>query len=215
MMGIVAATVVYGGLLSYPDLRRWDWSNFLYVLPLVPLLLLQRKAGLPQPATAFNSRKVLLLTFCVGMIFGALDVIVIKGILHPEPYTSLPPFLQPFPYSIFLYFSGALEIEVYYRMLPLTIFLLADQAFFKGRYRKPIIIALGCITSLIEPILQFPDGQAWFIVYATLSGIAMNAWQYMSYVRYGFAASLLVRLGHYLLWHISLGVYVQFIELAH
>jgi hypothetical protein len=42
----------------------------------------------------------------------------------------------------------------------------------------------------------------------------MNAWQYISYVRYGFAASLLVRLGHYSLWHIALGVYVQFIELA-
>jgi hypothetical protein len=52
------------------------------------------------------------------------------------------------------------------------------------------------------------------MVYATVSGIAMNAWQFKSYLKYGFVASLAVRLGHYLIWHILLGIYVEFIELA-
>lgn len=151
--------------------------------------------------------------FWSGNDFGLLDLIVVKIMMHPEPYTEMPPFLQPFPYSIFLYSSGALEIELYYRMMPLTIVLLINNLLFKGKYQNILFIILGIITSLIEPIQQFPEGAVWFIVYATLSGIAMNAWQFRSYLKYGFLASLAVRLGHYLIWHILLGIYVQYIEL--
>ncbi|MDP3392250.1 hypothetical protein [Sediminibacterium sp.] len=131
------------------------------ILPILPLLLMQEKASLPSIDTINKKKNGWVSTLGVGMIFGILDLIVVKIILHPEPYTEMPPFLQPFPYSIFLYSSGAL----------------------------------------------------WFIIYATVSGIAMNAWQFKSYMQYGFIASLAVRLGHYLVWHIILGVFVEFVEL--
>ncbi|MGZ5253902.1 MAG: hypothetical protein ACXWV4_06005 [Flavitalea sp.] len=194
------------------SVRRWYWSNFFLILPVLPLLLLQQKASLPPIETINQKKYGWISTFGVGIIFGLLDVIVIKFILHPEPYRELPPFLQPFPYSTFLYSSGALEVELYYRMMPLTLFLLLNIWLLKGKFRNIIIIVLGIITSLIEPILQFPDGPFWFIVYATFSGIAMNEWQFKSYLQYGFVASLAVRLGHYLIWHILLGIYVQFVE---
>ena len=91
--------------------------------------------------------------------------------------------------------------------------MLINQFYFKGKYRNGLIVALAIITSLIEPIQQFPSGALWFVIYATISGIAMNAWQFKSYLQYGFIASLAVRLGHYLVWHILLGVFVEFIEL--
>jgi hypothetical protein len=148
------------------------------------------------------------------MIFGLLDVLVIKILMHPQPYTELPPFLQPFPYSLFLYTSGALEVELMYRLLPITMFLLLEQWLFKGRYRNGLLIFLAIITGLIEPLMQWPDGAWWFVTYAALSGIAMNAWQFRCLLHYGFLGSLSVRLGHYLIWHILLGVYVQFVELG-
>jgi hypothetical protein len=185
----------------------------LLVLPVVPLLFLQQKASLPAVQTINEKKNGWLSTFGVGIIFGLLDVLVIKCILHPEPYTELPLFLQPFPYSIALFTSGALEVELYYRMIPLTVFLLLGKFFFKLKHRTAILIFLAVITSIVEPIQQFPDGAWWYVVYATVSGIAMNAWQFKSYLQNGFWGSIAVRLGHYFIWHILLGIYVQYVEL--
>ncbi|HEX4957928.1 MAG TPA: hypothetical protein VFV46_07100 [Lacibacter sp.] len=216
LFAVVIVTVIYGSALNNSgiSIRQWSWNNLLIVLPLFPLLFLQQKASLPPLQTINEKKNGWLSTFGIGMIFGLLDVLIIKFILHPEPYTELPPFLQPFPYSTFLYTSGAIEIEVYYRMIPLTVFLLLNTILLKGRGKNVFIIVLGLLTSIIEPIQQFPDGAWWFIVYATLSGIAMNAWQFRSYLKYGFVASLAVRLGHYLIWHILLGIYVEYFELG-
>lgn len=215
VMAIIIITIIYGGVLEQPGImvRKWEWNNLLLMLPILPLLFLQQKASLPGLNTINDKSYGWISTFGVGILFGLLDVIIIKFILHPEPYQELPPFLQPFPYSTFLYTAGALEIELYYRMIPLTLFLLIDALVFKGRMRTVFIVSLAVITSCIEPLQQFPEGALWFIIYATVSGVAMNAWQFRSYLKYGFAASLAVRLGHYLIWHILLGIYVEFIEL--
>ncbi len=214
-LSLIITTIIYGNVLiiSNPSIRLWNWNNLMLILPLIPLLFLQEKASLPTIDTINKKKNGWMSTLGVGMIFGVLDLVVVKIIMHPEPYTQMPPFLQPFPYSIFLYSSGALEVELYYRMIPTSIFLLINQFYFKGKYRNRLIVALAIITSLIEPIQQFPSGALWFVIYATISGIAMNAWQFKSYIQYGFIASLAVRLGHYLVWHILLGVFVEFIEL--
>lgn len=216
LLTVVVVTILYGASLEQYGItvRRWGWNNLLLVLPVIPLLFLQQKASLPVLQTINEKKGGWVSTFGVGMLFGLLDVLIIKFILHPEPYKELPPFLQPFPYSTFLYSSGALEVELYYCMIPLTVFLLINAYLLKGKFRNVFIIVLAVITSIIEPIQQFPDGAWWFIIYATASGVAMNAWQFRSYLKYGFVASLAVRLGHYLIWHILLGVYVEFVELA-
>jgi hypothetical protein len=212
---VVITTIIYGNtiVLSKPNIRLWNWNNLLFILPLLPLLMMQEKASLPSVDTINKKKNGWLSTFGVGMIFGLLDLMVVKVIMHPEPYAEMPPFLQPFPYSIFLYSSGALDVELYYRMIPITVVLLFNEFYFKGKYRSGLIVALAIITSLIEPIQQFPSGALWFVIYATISGVAMNAWQFKSYIQYGFIASLAVRLGHYLVWHILLGLFVEFVEL--
>ncbi|MDO9157144.1 hypothetical protein [Sediminibacterium sp.] len=214
-LSLIITTIIYGNALviSNPSIRLWNWNNLMLILPLIPLLFLQEKASLPSINTINKKKNGWMSALGVGMIFGVLDLVVVKIIMHPEPYTQMPPFLQPFPYSIFLYSSGALDVELYYRMIPITILLLINQFYFKGKYRNGLIVALAIITSLIEPIQQFPSGALWFVIYATISGIAMNAWQFKSYIQYGFIASLAVRLGHYLVWHILLGVFVELVEL--
>jgi hypothetical protein len=215
LLAVVIITIVYGEMLETKGIavRRWHWNNLLLILPVVPLLFLQQTASLPGVLAVHQKKYGWLSTFGVGIMFGLLDVLVIKCILHPEPYRELPPFLQPFPYSMPLYTSGALEIELYYRMIPLTVFLLLDKFLFKLKHRTVILIFLAVVTSVIEPIQQFPQGAWWLIVYTAVSSIAMNAWQFRSYLQYGFLASLAVRLGHYFIWHILLGIYVQYVEL--
>jgi hypothetical protein len=212
---LVIATILFGAMMEASgfQIRRWYWNNAWILLALLACAGLQQRIGLPPVAGSTPPAIAHWKALTAGLVFGLLDVLVIKCILHPQPYEILPPFLQPFPYSALLYPSGALEIEVTYRLMPLTLFLLFDSLVFKSKFRPALIIGLGIISALVEPILQFPAGSGvWFIGYATITGIAMNALEYFFMVKNGFATALLLRLGHYLVWHIALGIYVEYIE---
>jgi hypothetical protein len=210
-------TILYGGIIKndYAFIRQWEWTNLLWISLAIPFLLLQEKAGLP----AWNGRGIpatrkWLVPAAIGLGFAVLDVLVIKVMMHPEPYETLPPFLQPFPYSVFLYPSGALDIEIFYRLLPLTLVALACAKWAPGSTGQKMLWAAVVLSSLREPLEQWPSGPGWFVVYSVISGFAMNLFQGICMVRYGFLSALAVRLGHYLLWHIGLGMYVQFVEHA-
>lgn len=207
----------YGNKLvtPYPILRVWDWSNILILLIGLPFIFLFEKAGIPQfldPQVSSKNR--FLIPMLIGLFFGILDVWIVKFILHPEPYSELPPFLQPFPYSIFLYFSGAFEIEVFYRLIPISLGLFIASKIKSGKYLTETFWILAVLTALREPLEQFPSGEIWFVVYALISGFAMNFLQAVYFKKAGFLAALNIRLGHYLLWHILLGVYVEMVELS-
>ena len=210
-------TILYGAAIKedYGFIRQWEWTNLLWISLAIPFLLLQEKAGLP----AWNGRGIpakrkWLVPAAVGLGFAILDVLVIKLIMHPEAYETLPPFLQPFPYSLFLYPSGALDIEIYYRLIPLTLVALAGMRWFSWETGQKILWLAVVLTSLREPLEQWPSGPVWLVAYSLLSGFAMNLFQGFCLVRYGFLGALAVRIGHYLLWHIGLGIYVQFVEHA-
>jgi hypothetical protein len=180
----------------------------------VPFLFFQKTANLPDFwEKSVTQRRRFLLPALIGAVFGLLDMLVFKVLLHPQPYTELPPFLQPFPYSVFLYFSGAFEVEVFYRLIPLTLILAIGARFRGGKYFTPFFWAAAVLTALREPLEQLPDGSVGLVVYSLLTGFLMNFLQAIWYREAGFLASLTLRLGHYLCWHILLGVYVEYFEL--
>jgi hypothetical protein len=214
---LCAIGIVYAktGIAPYPFLRVWEWTNIALLAVAVPFIFLQKKAGLPEFWDQnVSMRNRLLYPGLIGIAFGLLDVLVIKGILHPEPYTELPPFLQPFPYSIFLFFSGALEVEVFYRLIPFVLVLLLFSKIKGGKYLDLAFWVTAILTALREPLEQFPTGAVWFVAYAFISGFLMNLIQAIFLRKSGFIGSLSVRLGHYLIWHILLGIYVEWVELA-
>ena len=213
---ISVAGLVYGNTIkyNYSFLRVWEYQNILFLLLGIPFLFLQTKANLPNfLETNISNKQRFLTPAIIGAAFGILDVVIIKMILHPDPYTELPPFLQPFPYSVFLYFSGAFEIEVFYRLIPLTLLLLTGKWIAKGKYFNVFFWTGAALTSLREPLEQLPDGPLLFMIYSLVTGFIMNYLQAIHFKKSGFLASLTVRLGHYLFWHILLGVYVQHYEL--
>ncbi|MEY2691900.1 MAG: hypothetical protein RIT03_290 [Bacteroidota bacterium] len=213
---IAVIGIVYGNDIknNFTFFRVWDYKNILILLLGIPFLFLQSKANLPNfLEDSITNKQRFLKPFLIGTVFGILDVIIIKIIMHPEPYTELPPFLQPFPYSIFLYFSGAFEIEVFYRLIPLTLILLLGKWLAGGKYFNIFLWTAIILTSFREPLEQFPNGELWYVIYALLTGFLMNLLQVIYFKKAGFLASLTVRLGHYLFWHILLGLYVQYFEL--
>lgn len=214
---IACIGILYGQQVShlFNELRVWRIENILWLGIGIPFLFFQKNASLPNffESSISNKARFFEPAF-IGVIFGILDIIVIKVIQHPEPYTQLPPFLQPFPYSVFLYFSGALEIEVFYRLIPLTIILIIGKQFAAGKYFNYFLWTGFITTSIREPLEQFPSGTICFIIYAFVTGFLMNYIQAFYYKKAGFIASLTLRLGHYLFWHILLGIYVQYFELV-
>lgn len=213
---IAIVGIFYGNAIksTFSFLRVWDFQNILILLVGIPFLFLQSNVNLPDfLQVGISNKQRFLEPIVIGALFGILDIIVIKLVLHPEPYTELPPFLQPFPYSIFLYFSGAFEIEVFYRLIPLVIILLLGKWIASGKYFNIFLWTALILTSLREPLEQLPDGELWFIAYSVLTGFLMNYFQAIYFKNAGFLASLTLRLGHYLFWHILLGVYVQYFEL--
>lgn len=213
---IAVIGIFYGNAIksNYSFLRIWNYENILLLLLGIPFLFLQSKANLPNfLEVGISNKRRFLKPILIGAMFGILDIIVVKLLLHPEPYTELPPFLQPFPYSAFLYFSGALEIEVFYRLIPLTVILLLGKWFSNGKYFDIFLWIAIVLTSLREPLEQLPNGELWFVAYSLLTGFLMNFLQAINFKNAGFLASLSLRLGHYLFWHILLGIYVQYVEL--
>lgn len=214
---IALTGLVYGNELfsTYKSLRVWELTTLLFLLLGIPFLFFQTQARLPDFwQSDIPAKRRFLIPVLLGIGFGLLDVLVVKLLLHPEPYQELPPFLQPFPYSLFLYFSGALEVEVFYRLIPLTLLLVIANRVKNGEYYRTIFWMASVVTSLREPLEQLSSGAIGFILYSLLSGFLMNFLQAIWYKKAGFLASLTIRLGHYLIWHILLGIYVEFIELA-
>ncbi len=207
---------LYGQAITgdHAFLRVWNGQNLLFMLLGIPFLLLQSQAQVPNfLEKRISNKNRFLIPALIGMVFGILDILVIKVLLHPEPYTELPPFLQPFPYSLFLFFSGAFEIEVFYRLIPLTVLLALGAWYRQGKYFTAIFWIGVVLTSLREPLEQLPDGSFLFIAYSFGTGFLMNLLQALHFKKSGFLASLSLRLGHYLFWHILLGIHVQWIEL--
>ena len=174
---IAISGIYYGQAISskYNNLRIWQFQNILILLIGIPFLFLQKKAGMPDFVDdSIHNKKRILEPLLIGAFFGLLDIIVIKIIQHPEPFKELPPFLQPFPYSLFLYFSGAFEIEIFYRLIPMTTILLIGQWISKGKYLSYFLWTAILLTSIREPLEQMPSGYAWFIGYSLTTGFLMN-----------------------------------------
>lgn len=207
---ITTIAIIYGTALSVqgiPNLRVLPWSQLLIILPGIPFLL-------PGKLQAFNHQipsinKPFIVPILAGLLFGLADLLIIEGIINTKSHEVLPPYTQPFPYSILLYFSGAIEIEFYYRLIPLSVMMLIAYRIKSGNYSNWIFYSFACLLSLIEPIQQFVQFPLWFSVYSFLSGFGMNFYQAVTLRNQGFWTALSIRLAHYLIWHILNGIIIE------
>lgn len=151
----------------------------------------QVKAKLPDFWQTDISNKIrFLLPIIIGIGFGILDALVFQFILPAGPYKELPPFLQPFPYSLLLYFSGAFEVEVFYRLILLTLILLLGKWYKNEEYYMAFFWCGAISTAIREPLEQLPEGNILIIIYSLLTGFLMNFLQAVWYGKAGFLASL-------------------------
>ncbi|OIN60698.1 hypothetical protein [Arsenicibacter rosenii] len=154
-----------------------------------------------------------LFPFLIGLGFGAADIAVFTLVMHPAPVTGLMPFMQPFPYSLLLYGSGALYTDTLYRLIPIPVLMWgAGNLLLKDTRNEHLFRGLALLTSLIEPIDQLITDTPELALYSFMTGYAMNLLQALYFRQSGFLAGLMIRLGHYTLWHILFGLWVELLN---
>jgi len=216
LLAIVVATFIIGPLVArnQSSIRLVGWDLLLLWLLGFLAVAFQKQAGffdLMDKLVSHANRFALPLV--IGILFGIADILVFEIILRHPAYTALPPFLQPFPYSILLYTSGAVHVEILHRLLPFTLIMLLSGRFLPAKYQHTVFWTMAILTSLWEPLQQLPSGAWGLIFYSLVSGFAFNLLQAVFYRKAGWLASLFIRLGHYLCWHILLGIYIQYVVL--
>ena len=214
LVGVTLLTHFVGEHLAgrgVPNLRRFGWDGVALVAlgglgaALAPRVGFADLLGGPVSAWQRFGRPLL-----VGLGFAVADVAVFRLIIHPQPLTGLTPFMQPFPYSLLLYGSGALYTDCLYRLLPIPVgMVLIGGVFLKNPRSEGLFWVLALLTSLVEPLEQLITDSPTLMAYSFGTGYAMNLAQAVFFRRFGFLAGLLVRLGHYALWHVGFGFWVQ------
>ena len=127
---------------------------------------------------------------------GAINAVLGIG----QQFTDLP--------SMLLIFSAAaIYVEPMYRLLliPLPLWLISNLLL-RGRHQTAVFWVLAVLASASEPLMQVagvapvlgPTTAAFFAGQAFVANMVQAAF----FRRYGFLASIAVREGYYLLWHI-------------
>jgi hypothetical protein len=122
-------------------------------------------------------------------------------------------FNAPFPGSLLFYPGGAIIVEVFYRLIPIPLVMfLVSNLLLRGRWQMQVFWLMAALTSLIEPASQdLPDLRPGTEVVVGLNFIddyAMNFFQAVMFRRYGFLASIILRVAMYLVWHVAYGNFI-------
>lgn len=194
------------------QIRIFGMDSLIIVLLGLPGIYLTTRTGFPQLTDArISAAQRYWLPAFAGIGFGLVDVAFFKVFIHPEPLKAITPFMQPFPYSLLLYTSGALETEVIHRLLPIPLLMwLIGSFLLKDTASPKLFWILAVLTSLVEPYMQMLTDSVGLMIFSFLSGFIFNFIQAICFRWYGFMASLFVRLGHYLVWHILFGLMTEY-----
>lgn len=164
-----------------------------------------------------SNRYRLLLPFAIGAGLGLVSTVIEQFTNSIQMFNAergLAQFNVPFPGSLFFYSGGAILVEVLYRLLPVPLLLwLISNVGLQGRGQATTFWALAVLSSAIEPVTQLGQANTLaqglpFVMALAVPGYALNFAQAVFFRRYGFLASIFVRLGHYSIWHIVYGNFI-------
>ncbi len=165
--------------------------------------------------TRTPAHRRLLLPMLVGSAFGLLTIgmELYTGTLENLEATT-GPMTVAFPGSLLVYSAGAITMEIVFLLLPLPPLLwLISVVLFRGHGQTPTFWALAVLSAAAEPLLQgttvvmAAEGTIGLLaigLYA-IHGFAFNFTAVALFRRYELLAPILVRLGHYMIWHVVYG----------
>ena len=181
-------------------------------------LLMARRTGFPEIwDERITNRQRFLIPCVIGLVYGVATVAPLlwgaSNRVHPLAVSS--DIHVKFPLSIPYYTYGALFLEIFLRLfcVPLIVWLISN-VILRGKGRTAVFWFAALVVAFYEPMPYLMQdlanntaaGSVW-VVLKTLSGplfISNVAAAYL-FRRYGFLAPVVMRLSHYLIWHILYG----------
>jgi hypothetical protein len=204
-LGVVQLFITYVGAGLEQDPRSallsWPAIGVVGAVGLIGVWL-SHQTGFPAagkvPALAIGIGLALGLAMSVAdLVFGFTRAFAAQN--------TLMSFNAPFPGSLLFYPAGAIVVEVFYRLLPIPLVLWL----LRGHVQTAAFYVLAVLTSLIEPVQQDLDNvrPETLPMVGTMFALdfALNFSQAMFFRRYGFLASIMVRVALYLVWHVGYG----------
>ncbi len=213
---------VGGGLEKDPRIGLFSWPSIaIFGVAGAVGVWLSHRTGFPAAwDSRISNRERLVYPILVGLAFGvalvAHDLLFHWTDAFRRLNPELPSFnaLGPFPGPLLFYSGGAIIVEVFYRLLPIPLLLwLISNLALRGRAQDRVFLVLAALTSLIEPATQDLIALQRSELVAAASAVfvidyVLNFAQAILFRRYGFLASILLRVAAYAVWHVIYGNYV-------
>jgi hypothetical protein len=193
--------------VDHPIVQNWTgtWAALLLAAVLGFIALrLAGKTGFPEIwDDKISNKERFLYPVLLGVGFALVEILV--GLAM-----GLPDIHVPFPFSIPVYLSGGIFLEILYHLIP-TVFLvwILSNVLLNGKRQGEIFIAVALLVSVWEPVMQInvmyqmgllpgtalAAGLFTFIFAGNLIPVAL-------FRKYGFLAPVIWRLTDYGLWHV-------------
>lgn len=205
---VLSLASVKGVVAAQDNIFSWPMIGVLALAGGVSVWLGPR-VGLPALWDPnISARRRLLLPALVGLGLGTVTLALqaITGFVQiVAAAANVSSINVAFPRSVLFYSAGAIILEAFYRLVPITLLLwLIANVILRKRGQTPVFWVLALLTSVLEPAAQIPllAGHLELMLVAGALTFGMNVYQAYLLRRCGFLAPLALRLGHYVVWHI-------------
>ena len=171
---------------------------------------LSMRSGFPGAWDAkVNNRQRLVLPILAGLVLGSLFLAtdVSTGFSRLQEEQGLVRSTDiAFPASLVFYPAAAIFAEVVYRLLTIPLLLGLISIFVRGQSSREVVFwGLAILTSLIEPVTNNAAAQVLAplaLVFVLVQSFGANFLQAVLFRKYGFLASILLRVAFYIPYHI-------------
>ncbi|HWN09884.1 MAG TPA: hypothetical protein VNO50_11585 [Pyrinomonadaceae bacterium] len=181
-------------------------------------LLMARRTGFPEILDErISNRQRFLIPCVIGLVYGLATVapLLLGNSNRVHPLAVSADIHVKFPFSIPYYTYGALFLEIFLRLFCVSLLVwLISNVILRGRGQTAAFWFAALVVAMYEPMPYLMQdfanntaaGSVWVIL-KTVAGplfISNVAAAYL-FRRYGFLAPFVMRLSHYLIWHIIYG----------
>lgn len=181
-------------------------------------LLLARRTGFADIwDERVSNRQRFLIPCIVGLIYGLMTIapLVFGASNRLHPLATGSDIHVNFPLSIPYYTYGALFLEIFLRLFCVTLLVwLISNVLLRGKWQTPVFWLAAFVVAFYEPMpymLEDFTGKtslgSLYVVFSTVTGSLFISNVIAAYLfrKYGFLAPVVMRLSHYLIWHIIYG----------
>ncbi|WP_135607280.1 hypothetical protein [Methanococcoides methylutens] len=193
--------------VNHPIVQQWTgtWSVIITVAVLGAICIkLAGKAGFPEIwDKSITNKQRFTIPIALGVSFSIIEILFGLALQLPNIHVG-------FPYSIPVYLSGGIFLEILYHLVPVVALTwMISTVVLKGEKQTQAFVSIAIIASLWEPIMQimgmsqmgmltspfFAGGVFIFIFAGNLIPITL-------FRKYGFLAPVVWRLADYSIWHV-------------